>query len=84
MPPSWITPEKVEDAFVIVRFWAPSETVPLAGDEGESPKVTIEAPAVVWEMSNVPPVAMNTPDERAMEPVAESAKVPPEIVVAPV
>jgi hypothetical protein len=43
----------------------------------------IEAPAVVWEMSKVPFDA--TPEESAMEPVPERARVAPvSMVVAPV
>jgi len=49
--------------------------------------VLIDAPAVVAEMSNVPPVApllkMNTPLDEAIEPVPARASVPASIVVAP-
>jgi hypothetical protein len=47
------------------------------------PKVAIDAPAVVCEMSKTAPVARETPLELAMLPAPESASVPAAIVVAP-
>ena len=55
--------------------------------DGFAPKsasVVIEAPAVVSEMSNVPPVAIATMLDVAIEPEPDNASVPPLIVVAPV
>jgi hypothetical protein len=48
------------------------------------PNVSIDAPAVVCEMSKTAPVARETPLEFAMPPVPDSARVPAVIVVAPV
>jgi hypothetical protein len=48
------------------------------------PKDSIDAPAVVCEMSNMAPVARETPLEFGMLPEPDSASVPAVIVVAPV
>ena len=59
-----------------MRSLVPKVTVPAPD------KVTIDAPEVVPEISNVPLAA--TLDEDAIAPEVLSAKVPKEIVVVPV
>ena len=68
-------PAKVVAPLLIVSVLVPSVTAPLPDN------VLIEAPAVVPEISKVPLSA--TPLEAAMLPEPLSAKVPAEIVVAP-
>ena len=71
-----VTPEKVVLPAVMVSALLPSTVEPL-------PEIVVmEAPVVVPEMSNTALLA--TPEEVAMEPVPVSARVPPEITVAPV
>ena len=72
-----MTPEKVPEAAVSVRVWAPSETPP------EPFPVVIEAPAADPEMSSVPFTV--TFDESAIEPAPVRARTPPaSIMVTPV
>ena len=61
---------------VAVSVWLPKATVPLPDS------VVIDAPALVLEISNVP--LSLTPLDVAMLPLPDSARVPDEIVVAPV
>ncbi len=76
-PAPEMSPEKAETAPVKVRVLDPNATLPLPDS------VTIEAPAVVPEMSKVPSSA--TPEDWATEPVPESFRSAlPSMVVAPV
>jgi hypothetical protein len=79
-PAPLMTPKKVPAGFdpsapaapaVIVRVWPPSTTEPLALPES----VVMEAPAVVPEMSNVPPLSINTMLDVATLPLPNSARV---------
>ena len=77
IPVSWMTPLKVVLALESVSVLLPKATVPAPD------KVTIDAPEVVPEISNVPLAA--TLDDDAIAPEVLSAKVAPLLtIVAPV
>ena len=82
-PASAITPPNVVSAPVRVRVCAPRKTVPV-WPAAVLPRLWIDAPAVVCEISKTPPVASETPLEFAMLPAPDSASAPAAIVVAPV
>ncbi len=72
-PAPKMSPEKVPAASVRVRVSAPSRTRPWPE------RLTIEAPAVVPEMSKRP--LSLTPAEWAIEPLPRSARVAPGLMV---
>ena len=73
-----ITPAKVVLAFEIVSVFAPKRTEPALVPA----KVVTVAPEVVPLISNI---ALSVRlDELAIEPAPVSARIPPEMVVAPV
>ena len=61
----------------------PPRLTPVAAED-EPASAAIDAPLVVAEMSNTPAPLLVTPDDVAMLPAVDSAKVPPLIVVAPI
>lgn len=77
-----MTPPKVEsDVVDVVRVAVPREIapVPADGDVESDPTVSLK-----FARLNVAPLPTTTFDELSMRFAAPSAKVPPEIVVAPV
>jgi hypothetical protein len=71
--PAGFEPSDPAPPAVTVSVWLPSTTEPRPAS------VVIEAPVLVPEMSNVPPVATNTSLEVAMLPLPINARlaVPP-------